>query len=68
MQKYNECFFEMRIDLKIEPINFYTSYSQMRDKASNTYLCLKNGVIAGFRSKVAIMGDKSRVTMKSLCM
>lgn len=47
MQKYNECFFEMRKALEIEPINFYSSYSQMADKASTTYLCLKNGVIAG---------------------
>lgn len=46
-QKYNECFCEMRKALEVEPINFYSSYSQMKDKASNTYLCLKNGVIAG---------------------
>jgi hypothetical protein len=37
-QKYNECFYEMRKDLEVEPINFYSSYSQMIDKASNTYL------------------------------
>ena len=47
MRIYNECFCEMRKDLEIEPINFYSDYSQMIDKASNTYLCLKNGVIAG---------------------
>ena len=47
MQKYNGCFYEMRKDLEVEPINFYSDYSQMMDKASNTYLCLKNGVIAG---------------------
>ena len=47
MQKYNECFYEMRKDLEVEPINFYSNYSQIIDKASNTYLCLKNGVIAG---------------------
>ncbi len=47
MQIYNECFYEMRKELEIEPINFYSGYSQMADKASNTYLCLKNGIIAG---------------------
>ena len=47
MRIYNECFCEMRKDLEIEPINFYSDYSQMIDKASNTYLCLENGVIAG---------------------
>ena len=47
MQIYNECFYEMRKDLEVEPINFYSSYSQMIDKAGNTYLCLKNGAIAG---------------------
>ena len=47
MQKYNKAFHEMRKELEVEPINFYSSYSQMIDKASNTYLCLKNGVIAG---------------------
>lgn len=46
-QKYNDCFCEMRKVLEVEPINFYSSYSQMIDKAGNTYLCLKNGVIAG---------------------
>jgi ribosomal protein S18 acetylase RimI-like enzyme len=46
-QKYNECFYEMRKDLEVEPINFYSSYSQMIDKASNTYLYLENGSIAG---------------------
>ncbi len=47
MQIYNDCFYEMRKELEIEPINFYSDYSQMADKASNTYLCLKNGIIAG---------------------
>ena len=47
MQKYNACFCEMRKDLEVEPINFYSDYSQMIDKASSTYLYLKNEVIAG---------------------
>lgn len=37
----------MRKDLEVEPINFYSGYAQMIDKANNTYICLKNGVIAG---------------------
>ncbi|MCX4256372.1 MAG: GNAT family N-acetyltransferase [Oscillospiraceae bacterium] len=47
MQIYNECFYEMRKALEIEPVNFYSDYSQMKDKASNTYLHLQNGIIAG---------------------
>ena len=29
MQIYNECFYDMRKDLEIEPLNFYSDYSQM---------------------------------------
>ena len=47
MQIYNECFYEMRKALEIEPINFYSDYSQMEDKISGTYLYLQNGVIVG---------------------
>ena len=47
MQKYNACFYEMRKDLEVEPINFYSDYSQIMDKASSTYLNLKNEVIVG---------------------
>lgn len=47
MQTYNECFYEMRKDLEVEPFNFYTDYSQMEDKASSTYLCMQDGIIAG---------------------
>lgn len=46
MKIYNECFYEMRKVLEIEPINFYSDYSQMKDKADNTYLYLQNGMIA----------------------
>lgn len=44
---YNECFYEMRKDLEIEPVNFYSDYSQMQDKACGTFLYLHNGAIAG---------------------
>ena len=47
MQIYNECFYEMRKALEIEPINFYSDYSQMEDKSESTYLYLQNGIIAG---------------------
>lgn len=47
MQKYNASFREMRKALEVEPINFYSDYSQMVEKASSTYLLMKNGVIAG---------------------
>lgn len=47
MQIYNDCFYEMRKDLGIEPINFYSDYSQMKDKINDTFICLQNGVIIG---------------------
>jgi len=47
MKIYNECFYEMRKDLEIEPFNFYSDYSQMRDKVSNTFLYVQNGEIMG---------------------
>lgn len=47
MQTYNACFYEMRKDLEIEPLNFYFDYSQMRDKCDHTYLYLQDGVIVG---------------------
>ena len=65
---YNECFYEMRKDLEIEPVNFYSDYSQMQDKACGTFLYLHNGAIAGavscyghagkrVRKKTAIVGN-----------
>ena len=47
MRIYNECYYEMRKDLEIEPINYYSKYSQMSDKINNTFIYLQNGVIAG---------------------
>lgn len=47
MKIYNECFYEMRKDLEIEPINFYSDYSQMKDKVTNTFLYVQNGEIIG---------------------
>lgn len=46
-QIYNECFYEMRKDLEIEPVNFYSDYSQMEDKIKDTFLYLQDGAIVG---------------------
>lgn len=47
MQIYNDCFYDMRKELEIEPVNFYSDYSQMEDKTNDTFLLLQNGGIAG---------------------
>lgn len=47
MRIYNECFYEMRKDLEIEPINFYSDYSQIKNKANDIFVYLQNGVIIG---------------------
>ena len=44
---YNECFCEMRRALEVEPVNFYSDYGQMKDKARDTYLHMRQGVLAG---------------------
>lgn len=47
MKIYNDCFYEMRKILEIEPINFYSDYSQVKDKINDIFLYLQNGVIVG---------------------
>lgn len=47
MKIYNDCFYEMREDLEIEPINFYSDYAQMKDKITNTFLYIQNESIIG---------------------
>ena len=47
MKIYNECFYKMRKELEVEPINFYYCYSQIKDKINDIFLYLQNGVIAG---------------------
>ena len=42
MKIYNECFYKMRKELEVEPINFYSDYSQIKDKLNNIF-----GEIAG---------------------
>lgn len=44
---YNECFFKMRKELEVEPINFYSGYSQIKDKINDIFLYFQNEVIAG---------------------
>ncbi len=47
MKIYNDCFYEMRKTLEVEPINFYSDYSQIKDKTNDIFLYLQNGVIIG---------------------
>lgn len=47
MKIYNECFYEMRKDLEIEPVDFYSSYSQIKDKINDIFIYIQNGIIAG---------------------
>lgn len=47
MKIYNECFYKMRKELEVEPVNFYYDYSQIKDKVNDIFLYLQNGVIAG---------------------
>ena len=44
---YNECFYEMRKTLNIEPYNFLNSYEQIVDKVKDIYLLVDNGEIIG---------------------
>jgi len=47
MKMYNECFYKMRKELEVEPVNFYYDYSQIKDKINDIFLYLRNGVIVG---------------------
>ena len=55
MKIYNDCFYEMRKTLEVEPINFYSDYSQIKDKINDIFLYLQNGVIVG---AVSCYGDE----------
>ena len=44
---YNECFYDMRKALEIEPYNFLSDYEQIRGKASDIYLLVEDGEIIG---------------------
>ncbi len=45
--RYNECFYEMRKALEIEPFNYLSDFSQMSGKAEHTFLYFRDGAIAG---------------------
>lgn len=52
---YNECFYDMRKALEIEPYNWYSKYVQMADKAENVFIFLKDNQIIG---SVACYGNE----------
>ncbi len=52
---YNECFYEMRSTLDIQPYNWYAQYSQMADKAENVFVLLEDNQMIG---SVACYGNE----------
>lgn len=44
---YNECFYEMRKALDVQPYNFYSGIEQIREKAADIFLLVKDGAIVG---------------------
>jgi len=52
---YNECFYEMRKALDIEPYNFLHDYKQIVDKSADIYLLVDNEEIIG---SVACYGNE----------
>ena len=44
---YNECFYEMRKSLDIQPYNFLNDYKQIVDKFKDIYLLINQGEIIG---------------------
>lgn len=55
MSIYNECFFEMRKTLDIEPYNFLSDYEQIVEKIKDIYLLVENREIIG---SVACYGNE----------
>ena len=47
MRIYNECFYEMRKSLDIQPYNFLNDYKQIVDKFKDIYLLINQGEIIG---------------------
>ena len=43
----NECFYEMRKTLNIEPYNFLNNYEQIKEKSKDIYLLVENEEIIG---------------------
>ena len=55
MNIYNECFYEMRKTLDIEPYIFLCGYEQIAEKVKDIYLLIDNGEIIG---SVACYGNE----------
>lgn len=55
MSIYNECFYEMRKALDIEPYNFLSEYEQIAEKAEDIYLLVEKEEIIG---SVACYGNE----------
>ena len=47
MEIYNECFYEMRKALDIQPYNFLNDYKQIAEKTKDIYLLINQGEIIG---------------------
>ncbi len=52
---YNECFYDMRKSLDIEPYNFLEEYKQLAGKECDIFLLMKKGVLIG---SVACYGNE----------
>lgn len=55
MRIYNECFYDMRKTLNIEPYDFLSNYKQIAEKIKDIYLFVENGEIIG---SVACYGNE----------
>lgn len=52
---YNECFYDMRKALDVEPYNIYSDFMQMKDKMKNIFVLLQDEIIIG---SVACYGNE----------
>lgn len=52
---YNECFFDMRKSLNVEPYNFYSSIEQLDNKKQNIYILWEGNTLIG---SVACYGNE----------
>lgn len=52
---YNECFYDMRKALDVQPYYFYSDYVQMKEKVNDIFLLLQDNIIVG---SVACYGNE----------
>jgi ribosomal protein S18 acetylase RimI-like enzyme len=52
---YNECFYDMRKELDVQPYHFYSDFGQMKDKMKDIFLLLQDDIIVG---SVACYGNE----------